>query len=660
MTDLLHRLQTALADRYRIERELEGGGIAAVYLAYDQKLDHTVRLEVLRPDLTASVEAERFVGEMKRAAQLTHPNILAPYDCGEADGLLYYVTEHVEGESLRRLLRRKKRLSAEEAAEIASHVAAALDHAHGQGIVHRDLRPENILLPVGQAVVADFGVARAVRMAGGEQITETVFSKAKPYYISPEQVLGDEVDERSDLYSLGATLFEVVTGEKPFEGETAQQIVGQHIAKPVREPREVESTVPAWFSSVIVRCLQKAPEDRFQSAAEVLEALETGAAAPESAGEGSALDDIGAGDIVLGASWDFDELVAPEVKPPPQPVYDLGSVEESAPAPPPEPATPPPEPAPPEPEPITPGGELIPGAWFEMDRAAPAAKPAPEPAEEEAAPEAEGAPPSEVAAPTRDEVEPEALPEAEPAEPEPEALVPKPSRIPPWLMQMYDYGPELLVRLARQRQTWYYVGLAAGVVLAVVLISLAVRAMFFRPPTVHYQFVRNELVEPVHILIDGQMVHTVQAGQHDSLILPRGRSVEVSWRLVRPRQGGQQLGEEFEVVLSTGARRGRETRSAIAAVAPDRAMFAPLVTNRTNRELVALVNAGTPVELRCNCVIPPNSQDLHIGYYPLLENSTVRLFDARRPYRGRYQEIGDIAGRADTLSGSFSITVERL
>ena len=664
MTELLDRLKSALPDRYRIERELDRAGLAVVYLVHDQKLNRPARLKVLRPDRAASLDAKRFLHELGAAVKLRHPNIAAPYRYGAAGGLLYYVMPFVKGESLRQRLKRDVRLSIEEAMEIARPVAAALDYAHGQGIVHRDIRPENILLPGGQAVVADFGIARAVRMAAGERFTEMALSPGKPYYMSPEQVLGDEVGARSDLYSLGATLFEVVTGEKPFEGETVQKIVAQHIASPVREPQEVVPDVPAWLSDLIVRCLQKAPEDRFQRAADLLEALDAGAASLESSGGGAALEDLGVGEIVQGASWDFDDLIVPEVKPPPQPIYDVGPVEESAPAPEPEPGRPQPEPAPPAPGPITPGADLIPGAWFETDQAESLAKPAPEPAVEETdreaaaeEPPAESAEPAEVAALTEDVAEVEAPPEAEPEEPVPAAPGAKPLRIPPWLMQVYDWGPELLVRLARQRESWYYLAGGVGVVLGVVLVSLAVKAIFFRTPTVHYQFISNELVEPVDILMDGQVVHTLEAGQRDSLVLPRGRPVEVSWRLVRPRQGRQEMGEEFEVVLSSGARRGEDTRSVITGVGSDRAMFAPRITNRTNRELVALVNRGTPAELRCNCVIPPNSQNVHIGYYPLLESSTIRFFSARRPYRGQFQEIGNLFVQVDTLSGSVGITI---
>lgn len=650
MTDLLDRLQTALPDRYRIERELDRGALAVVFLVHDQKLNRPALLKVLRPDRATSLDAKRFLQEIGAAGKLRHPNILAPYRYGAAGGLLYYVMPFMRGESLRRRLDRETRLSIEDATEIARQVAAALVHAHGQDMVHRDIRPENILLPEGQALVADFGFARAVRMAAGAR-SETALWPGKPYYMSPEQVLGDEVGARSDLYSLGATLFEVVTGEKPFEGETVQKIVAQHIANPVREPQEVVPDVPTWLSDLIVRCLQKAPEDRFQGADELLQALETGSASFGSAGGGSAAaEELGVGEIVQGAGWEFDELIVPEVKPPPQPIYDLGPVEQSAPAPEPEAASPPAEPAPSTPEPITSGGDLIPGAWFETDQAESLAKPAPKPAVEK---------PAEVAASTGDVVEAEAPIEAEPAEPVPEAPVTKPSRIPPWLTELYDWGPELLVRLARKRETWYYVAGGAGAVLLVVLLWIAVKSIFFAPPSVHYQFIRNALVESVQILVDGRVVHTLQPGQQDSMILPKGRSIELSWRLIRPRQGRVQMGEEFEAVLSTAAGRGEERRSAIAGVGPDRAMFAPRITNQTNRELVALVNRGTPAELRCNCVIPPNSRDVHIGYYPLFENSTIRFFDARRAYRGQFQEIGDFAARVDTLSGSVGITIGR-
>jgi serine/threonine protein kinase len=651
VTELLDRLRTALPDRYRIERELDRGGLAVVFLVHDQKLNRPAHFKVFRPERAAALDARRFLEELGPAVKLRHPSISGPYRYGAAGGLLYYVVPLVKGESLHQRLTREVRLSIEQTIEITRSVAAALDYAHGEGIVHRDIRPENILLPGGQAVVADFGVARAVRIAAGER-PETALSPGKPYYMSPEQVLGDEVGAPSDLYSLGATLFEVVTGEKPFDGETVQKIVAQHIANPVREPKEVVPDVPAWLSDLIVRCLQKAPEDRYQRAAEVLEALEAGAAADPSGEESAAVEDLGVGEIVQGASWDFDEQLAPEVKPPPQPIYDVTPVQESAPEPPTprpaEPAAPPQEPVPPTAAPITTGGDLIPGAWFEPDQADTMAKPEPEPAAEEAAGEAEGATAPEepeAAAPIAQAVVDEALAETVPEEPAPIAPATKTPRIPPWLLEAYDLGPELLVRLAKKRETWFHVARGVGVIIGVVVVFLIVKAIFFRPAT-------------VEILLDGQMVHTLEAGQQDSLVLPRDRAVDVAWRLVRPRQGRQEMGEEFEVLLSSGVRGGgTDAPSVITGVAPDRAMFAPRITNQTNRELVALVNARTPMELRCNCVIPANSQNVHIGYYPLLENSTIRFFDARRAYRGQFQEIGGLFARVDTLSGSVGITI---
>jgi serine/threonine protein kinase len=670
MTDLLDRIKAAFADRYRIEHELAGGGMAVGYLAHDQQLDRPVVLKVIRPDLAASLDAEQLFKEI-RAARLTHPNIGTPSSGGRTGGLLFYVTPFVEGESLRDRLDREARIPPKEAVEIGSQIAMALDHAHRKGIVHRDIRPENILLREGQWLLADFGVARAVRKAAGEQLTERALSPDKPYYMSPEQALGDEVDERSDLYSFGAMLFEMVTGEKPFEGEKARDVVTQHVANQVREPREVEPTVPEWMSDLIVRCMGKTPEDRPKTATEVLKALQIGGASLESGTEESELEDLGVGKIVQGAGWDFDEDVAPDVKPPPQPVYDLGAAT---------PKPPPPSPssdaevtpgAPPQPEPSGTGGDIVPGAWMDMSQMAAPAESAPEQHVEQRDTEAAGEespPAAAVPEPGEKSAEPAEVVAAEdgavePRAPAEESLAPIP--LPPvskWepvlraLTKSYDYGPELFVRMARKRVTWYYIGGGVGVI----LFWLAVKALFFGPPNLHWQFIRNTLIEPVEIQVDGQVVQTLEPRQQDSMVLPRDRPIEVSWRLMRPLQAGSQpMGEEFWEVLSSGRRRGEDVRSVISGVTPDRAMFAPLITNGTRGELVALINPGTPRELRCNCVIPPNSRDVRIGYYPLLENTTIRFFDARRPYAGRYEEIGDIFGRVDSLSGAVRLTVER-
>ena len=235
MPELLGRLQSALADRYRIEREIGAGGMATVYLAQDVRHDRRVALKVLRPELAAVIGAERFLAEIKLTANLQHPHILPLFDSGEADSLLFYVMPFVEGESLRDRLNREKQLPVDDAVRIATEVAGALDYAHRHGVVHRDIKPENILLHDGQALVADFGIALAASKASGARMTETGMSLGTPHYMSPEQAMGErEITARSDVYALGAVLYEMLTGEPPFTGPTAQAIVARVLTESPR------------------------------------------------------------------------------------------------------------------------------------------------------------------------------------------------------------------------------------------------------------------------------------------------------------------------------------------------------------------------------------------------------------------------------------------
>ncbi|HEX6313247.1 MAG TPA: protein kinase [Gemmatimonadaceae bacterium] len=268
------RLKSALADRYRIERELGAGGMATVYLAHDLKHDRAVAIKVVHQELAAALGGERFLAEIKTTARLQHPHILPLLDSGEAGGTLYYVMPFVDGESLRDRLNREKQLPIEDAILIAREVADALGYAHGHGIVHRDIKPENILLHGSHAAVADFGIALAVQSAGGTRLTQTGLSLGTPNYMSPEQAMGDRtIDARSDIYALGAVTYEMLTGEAPFTGATVQAIVAKVLSDRPRPPSMVRDTVPPEVDAAVLKALAKLPADRFPNAAAFAGAL---------------------------------------------------------------------------------------------------------------------------------------------------------------------------------------------------------------------------------------------------------------------------------------------------------------------------------------------------------------------------------------------------
>lgn len=274
MSDHFQRLKTALANRYAVVEELGAGGMATVYLAEDLKHHRKVAVKVLRPELTAILGGDRFLKEIEVTANLQHPNILPLYDSGEANAFLYYVMPFVEGESLRDKLVREKQLAVHEAVEIGKSVAAALDYAHRHEVVHRDIKPENILLHDGQARVADFGIALAVSAAGGTRLTETGLSVGTPHYMSPEQASADrELDGRSDVYSLGATIYEMLAGRPPFEASSAQAIVAKILTEPPQRLTAERATVPRNVEAAVDKALAKLPADRFASAADFAHAL---------------------------------------------------------------------------------------------------------------------------------------------------------------------------------------------------------------------------------------------------------------------------------------------------------------------------------------------------------------------------------------------------
>ena len=278
MADPPLRLQDALADRYRIERELGHGGMATVYLAEDLKHHRKVALKVLRPEFSHALGPERFLREIATTANLHHPHILPLYDSGQtpedSGAFLYYVMPFVEGESLRERLAREKQLPLDDALRIAREVADALSYAHGHGVVHRDIKPENILLESGHAMVADFGIARAVRDAGAERLTETGLTLGTPAYMSPEQAAGDrDVDGRTDLYALGCVLYEMLAGQPPFTGRTFQSLVHQHLTSAPTPITQLRPAVPSLVAAAVERALAKNPADRFNPVGQFAEAL---------------------------------------------------------------------------------------------------------------------------------------------------------------------------------------------------------------------------------------------------------------------------------------------------------------------------------------------------------------------------------------------------
>jgi tRNA A-37 threonylcarbamoyl transferase component Bud32/TolB-like protein/tetratricopeptide (TPR) repeat protein len=273
--DVADRIKAAIADRYAIEREIGRGGMATVYLAQDLRHHRPVAVKVLHPEIAGALGPERFLSEIRIAASLQHPHLLPLLDSGEADGFLYYVMPYIEGKSLRERLNREKQLPLEDAVQIAGEIARALDYAHRRNVLHRDVKPENILLQEGHAVVADFGIARAIVTAGGDTLTATGVTVGTPSYMSPEQAAGErQLDGRSDLYSLGCVLYEMLAGQPPFSGPTVESVLHQHLTADPAPVRQLRRSVPQALVETLARALAKTPADRFATAAQFAAALD--------------------------------------------------------------------------------------------------------------------------------------------------------------------------------------------------------------------------------------------------------------------------------------------------------------------------------------------------------------------------------------------------
>jgi serine/threonine-protein kinase len=267
-------LKAALADRYTIERELGAGGMATVYLAHDIKHDRKVAIKVLKPELAAVLGAERFIQEIKTTAALSHPHILPLFDSGSAEGQLYYVMPYIEGETVRERLNRETQFGIDQSVKITTEVADALDYAHRHGVIHRDIKPENILLHDGRPMVMDFGIALAVSAAAGGRMTETGLSLGTPHYMSPEQATADrEITGRSDIYSLGTVLYEMLAGDPPHTGSSAQQIIMKIVTEDVAPITRIRKSVPANVAAALAKALEKLPADRFDTARTFSDAL---------------------------------------------------------------------------------------------------------------------------------------------------------------------------------------------------------------------------------------------------------------------------------------------------------------------------------------------------------------------------------------------------
>jgi serine/threonine-protein kinase len=271
---LTEALRAGLSDRYEIERELGVGGMAEVYLARDVRRDRRVALKVLRRDLAVVAAGERFDLEIRLVSQLVHPHILPLLDSGETSGRVWYTMPYIEGESLRARLDREKQLPVAEAVRLTGEIADALSYAHARGILHRDIKPDNILISDGHALVADFGIALAISGRHGERITATGMAVGTPAYMSPEQSSGEqELDERTDLYALGSVCYEMLAGEPPFTGPTAQAVIAKRLSQPVPSIRRVRASVPAALDAAIRQALAPVPADRFASTVQFSRAL---------------------------------------------------------------------------------------------------------------------------------------------------------------------------------------------------------------------------------------------------------------------------------------------------------------------------------------------------------------------------------------------------
>ena len=616
------RLQRAMGMNYEVKECVGRGGFAEVYEVLDIHLERRLAAKVLMPEIAANPGTrERFTHEARTVARLNHPSILPIHFVGDAEDLAYYVMPFIEGDSVRNVLQRQGKMTTAETVAVAKPILEALSHAHDVGLIHRDIKPDNVMIDAKthQALLVDFGIAKAVDSEKASNLTQTGQAVGTPYFMSPEQALGDKLDGRSDLYSFGAMLFEMVIGKKPYDGESAHEIVLKHVADPIPIPSQVDPTVPDWLSDVIVRLLQQQPGERYQTAAEVLAALDEQAVADYSALDALMPDSPEGGLVIRGSGWAMDENLEPseDIRPADSTVYpdDMrieleqeegsGSIPEM-------------------------GGDTL-GLVSLQDQA-------------------NRATPADSAEPAAPEPPPQVKPERPLAHP--------PSR--PEVPEVKGTRPGSKRWLNRRK---------------IVMIAAAAVAVFVVGPMIQSSmggtdksaasgqsstFVINSLIEPVELLVNGQIVDTLQPDQRNTLPPADGRDQHVSWRLIRPvRSDGQPLGGEFNSGFAAGVEGEGDHTLRIVGRARNRAMFTPVIRNPTNRSLSVMINADIPEATRCECVIPPRSENVRIGYYQLWGNPTLRFYPSNSNYRGRYIEVIETVGDVDALSGELIVEVPR-
>jgi hypothetical protein len=545
------RLARALGPKFEVRRLLGQGGFAEVFEVWDTDLARRLAVKVLRPDIAWSAGMlQRFRQEARSLATLNDPNILPIHFVGDGEGLAYYAMPFIEGQSLAELLRRSGALELDCSLGIIRPVLQALAHAHGLGLIHRDIKPDNIMLESssGRVLLVDFGIAKQV---GGSatNLTQTGFVVGTPYYMSPEQALGQgDVDARTDIYAVGAVLFQMVTGAPPFEGESSQEIVGKHLSEPVPVPATVNTKIPVWLSNVILRCLAKRAADRFQTCADVLTAIDAG----RQSGSSQAIS---------------AERVAARLK-----ADDVTA------------AMPTPKPAP---------AAAVTAQAAARSSARTPAKPAAKPAANEAG----------VTTP---------IPAARSA------------RGPGWML------------------------LVAGLVLGVAGLGV------FRWVTRPILTIENRLVDPVRVTWNSAS-WDLKPGEHRQFVLPRRRALVAQWFLVQPvGPDGQPMGSLLQGTIAIEHPSGRMERF-VDMWAGGKPVFAPLITNVSDRPVMVRVNAGLIGAQDCNCQVPPGSTRVHIGYYPLFGNSSVEVTSPDGK-RASFKDLGPQV--ADKVAGAVGLRFE--